>query len=149
MELLTRSRYLLSMSEDKWTERQKSRADILFEKHPKIKESHSLLCSLRSVFCSKTASRDVGREKLHQWYTKVTECTLREMKTVRDTIKQREEHVLNYFVNRSTNASAESLNSKLKSFRVQLRGISDLPFFLFRLTRVLWLRSYPHTELRQ
>ena len=137
VELLTRSKYLLSMSGDKWTERQKARADILFEYHPKIKESHSLLCSLRSVFCRKTASRDDGREKLHQWYTTVTECTLREMKAVRDAIKQREDHVLNYFVNHSTNASAESLNSKLKSFRAQLRGISDLSFFLFRLTRVM------------
>lgn len=137
VELLTRSKYLVSRSGDKWSERQKERAELLFGSHPQIKETYSLLCSLRNVFSIKTKSREDGRRKLHEWYGKVAACTNREMKTVRDTIKSREEHVLNYFVNRATNAAAESLNSKLKSFRALLRGVSDLPFFLFRLTRVL------------
>ncbi|MDD6314474.1 MAG: DDE transposase, partial [Porphyromonadaceae bacterium] len=42
----------------------------------------------------------------------------------------------NYFINRSTNASAESLNSKLKGFRSQLHGVSDLPFFMYRISRI-------------
>lgn len=48
----------------------------------------------------------------------------------------REEEILNYFVNRSTNASAESLNAKIKLFRALLRGIVDKKFFLFRLTKI-------------
>ena len=43
---------------------------------------------------------------------------------------------LNYFVNRSTNAAAESLNSKMKGFRSELRGVRDLPFFLYRCTMI-------------
>ncbi|MBR1569717.1 MAG: transposase, partial [Bacteroidales bacterium] len=35
-----------------------------------------------------------------------------------------------------TNASAESFNSKIKSFRAQVRGVSDLPFFMFRLCKL-------------
>ena len=31
--------------------------------------------------------------------------------------KSKEDEVLNYFVNRATNAAAESLNSKMKGFR--------------------------------
>jgi transposase len=65
---------------------------------------------------------------------KVADCTLREVKSARDAIKAKEEEVLNYFINRSTNASAESLNSKLKLFRAQLHGVSDLPFFLYRVS---------------
>ena len=42
---------------------------------------------------------------------------LRELIAVRDTIKSKDEYVLNYFNNRSTNAAAESLNSKMKGFR--------------------------------
>ena len=49
-----------------------------------------------------------------------------------DIAKRKEDEVLNYFINRSTNAHAESLNSKLKGFRAQLRGVQDLPFFMFR-----------------
>jgi len=51
----------------------------------------------------------------------------------------REDEVLNYFSNRPTNAAAESLNAKMKGFRSQLRGISDLPFFMYRLGVLLGL----------
>ena len=75
-------------------------------------------------------------EKLHGWYKTVNRCTIREVKSARDAIKSREDNVLNYFIARSTNASAESLNSKMKAFRAQLRGVSDLPFFMYRLSTI-------------
>lgn len=37
-----------------------------------------------------------------------------------------------YFDNRSTNASAESFNAKIKAFRAQFRGVRNIDFFLFR-----------------
>lgn len=136
IELLTRSKYLLSVSGEKWTDRQKARAKILFEMFPKIEQAYSLICSLRSVFSNKSIDRTVAKIKLHEWYQKVSACTLREVKAARDAIKYKEEEVLNYFINRSTNAHAESLNSKLKGFRAQLRGVQDLPFFMFRTTMI-------------
>ncbi|MBQ6689657.1 MAG: transposase, partial [Bacteroidales bacterium] len=45
-------------------------------------------------------------------------------------------NILNIFNNISTNASAESLNSKIKAFRKQLRGVSDVKYFLFRLAKI-------------
>lgn len=66
---------------------------------------------------------------LHKWYDKVTECTLREVKSVIDTIKTYEDEILNYFISCSTNASVESLNSKLKAFISQLRGVRDFSVF--------------------
>ena len=48
----------------------------------------------------------------------------------------REENILSYFIDRSTDASAESFNSKLKAFRAQLRGIRDLPFFIYRICKI-------------
>ena len=44
---------------------------------------------------------------------------------------------LNYFDGRKTNASAESLNSKIKCFRAQVKGVIDMPFFMYRLVTVL------------
>lgn len=52
-ELLIRSRYLLFKSADKWTERQKQRAEILFEEYPDIKNAYSLCHSLRMIFAKK------------------------------------------------------------------------------------------------
>ena len=63
-------------------------------------------------------------------------CTLREMKSARDALKSREEDLLNYFTTRSSNAMAESFNSKIKAFRAQLRGVTDIPFFMFRLCKI-------------
>ena len=77
-----------------------------------------------------------GGEKLHGWYKTVNRCTIREVKSARDAIKSREDNVLNYFIARSTNASAESLNSKLKGFRAQVGGVSDLPFFMYRVCQI-------------
>lgn len=74
--------------------------------------------------------------KLHEWYQAIADYSLREVKSARDAIKDREEYVLNYFINRATNAAAESLNSKHKCFRAQVRGVSDLPFFMYRVCQI-------------
>lgn len=84
----------------------------------------------------KTLTKETAREKLHSWYKTVNRCTIREVKSARDAIKSREDNVLNYFIARSSNASAESLNSKLKGFRAQLRSVSDLPFFMYRICTI-------------
>ncbi|WP_299063766.1 transposase [uncultured Polaribacter sp.] len=48
----------------------------------------------------------------------------------------KKQNILNYFYNRSTNASAESFNFKIKAFRTQFRGVRNIEFFLFRLTNI-------------
>ena len=70
-------------------------------------------------------------------YDLVTVLTrIKEIISVRDTIKSKEEYILNYFNNRSTNASAESFNSKVKGLRAQVHGVNDLPFFMFRCAKI-------------
>ncbi|WP_442957532.1 transposase [Polaribacter sp.] len=44
--------------------------------------------------------------------------------------------MLNYFDNRSTNASAEYFNAKIKAFRAQFSGVRNIEFFLFRLSNI-------------
>jgi len=52
------------------------------------------------------------------------------------TLDYHYDNILNYFNNRNTNASAESFNAKIKRFRAEFRGVRDLQFFLFRLTKI-------------
>lgn len=138
VELLTRCKYLLSQKDDdKWGDSKRLRAKILFERYPKIQEAYCLMCKWKAIFRDKKTTRDEAKIKIHKWYDEVTECTLREMKSVRDTFREREEDILNFFVNRSSNAPAESLNSKIKCFRSLLRGVSDVQFFIFRVATVL------------
>ena len=79
---------------------------------------------------------DVPAESLRSWYTKVSEFGNKAFNDIAAAMYDREDEILNYFVNRSTNASAESLNAKIKQSRVLLRGIVDKRFFLFRLTKI-------------
>ena len=137
VEALTRCRKQLSMSREKWSKTQEMRAKILFELYPKLEEAYNLINSLRAVFRNKKLTKETAKEKLGGWYEKVAACTLREIKSVRDTIKFYEDEILNYFIKRQTNASAESLNSKIKCFRAQVKGVRDIPFFMYRLATVL------------
>lgn len=136
VELLTRSRYLISQSREKWTESQKQRADILFSLYPDMLSGYNLVNDLRNIFKNKALTADTASNRLEQWYQKVDTSALEALKNVADTIQSRQEHVVNYFNERHTNASAESLNSKIKGFRSMLRGVSDLPFFMYRIATV-------------
>jgi transposase len=135
-ELLSRSRYQLMVSQDKWTETQKERGRILFELYPDIKESYSLVHSLRCIFNNRGATKSFAANSIKEWFKKVEAFGNDAFNVAASTIKDRLDEVLNYFVNRSTNASAESLNSKIKQFRAQLRGVIDVNFFLFRLSMI-------------
>ncbi|MBF0729363.1 transposase, partial [Bacteroides acidifaciens] len=56
--------------------------------------------------------------------------------TIAATLYDRSEEILNFYINRASNAAAESFNAKIKQFRAQLRGVIDIPFFLYRLTKI-------------
>ncbi len=126
-QLLARSRYLLFKSSEKWTEKQKTRAALLFEMYPNIKKGYSLTHSLRMIF-SKNDDKVVARTKLAKWFNDITESGFKSFNTISATVYSHYPEILNYFDNRSTNASAESFNAKLKAFRATIRGVNDTSF---------------------
>lgn len=134
-QLLARSRYLLFKSGDKWTKKQKERAKILFDLYPDIKKAYSLTHSLRMIF-SHTETKGVAYTKLARWFNDVTESEFKSFNTISATVYTHYTTILNFFDNRSTNASAESFNAKIKAFRATQRGVTDIPFFLFRLSNI-------------
>ena len=134
-QLLARSRYLLFKSSEKWSKSQKERAEILFAQYPDLKEAYSLTHSLRMIF-SRRVTKNEARLLLARWYDKVDNSRLVAFNTIAGTIYEHYEEILNFFVHRSTNAFAESFNAKIKAFRAQLRGVTDLKFFLYRLTKL-------------
>lgn len=134
-QLLARSRYLLFKSPEKWTSTQKYRAKILFAQYPDIQKAYSLSHSLRMIF-SKNNHKAIAYTKLARWYDMVNKTGFKSFNTISATIYTHYPQILNYFDNRSTNASAESFNAKLKSFRSALRGVRDICFFLFRVAKI-------------
>lgn len=134
-QLLARSRYLLFKSQEKWTEKQQQRANILFERYPDIKKAYILTHRLRMIF-SQTKTKGVAYTKLAHWFKDITESGFKSFNTISATIYSHYPEILNFFDNRSTNASAESFNAKIKAFRATQRGVTDIPFFLYRLSKI-------------
>jgi len=134
-QLLARSRYLLFKSPNNWSKSQKARAKVLFERYSDVKEAYSLTYSLRMSY-NKHIHRDVARLSLARWYNKVADSKFKSFNIISATIYEHYEEILNFFTNRYTNASAESFNAKIKSYRASLRGITDISFFLYRLINI-------------
>lgn len=134
-QLLARSRYILFKSAEKWTPKQKHRADILFEQYPDIKKAYSLTHALRMIF-THTKIKGVAYTKMAKWFNDITDSGFKSFNTISATVYTHYPEILNFFDNRSTNASAESFNAKIKAFRATQRGVRDIPFFLFRLSKI-------------
>lgn len=134
-QLLARSRYLLFKSANNWTKSQKRRAEILFAQYPDLKEAYYLTHKLRLIF-TQTKNKAVAYTKLARWYHAVEQAGYKSFRSIKNTIQDHYQGILNYFDNRSTNASAESFNAKLKAFRSTLRGVRDINFFLFRVAKI-------------
>jgi transposase len=134
-QLLARSRYLLFKPKHKWNDSQKIRARLLFELFPNIQNAYQLAQDLKSIY-DHNYDKNVARLKLANWYNQVEKQGFKSFNTIVRTIQNNYEKILNYFNNRSTNASAESFNAKVKEFRAMFRGVKDVKFFLYRLTKL-------------
>ena len=134
-QILARSKHTLMMSQNKWTDIQRHRANILFRHYPILKAAYHLAMELRSIFNSKISpAKAMG--KLNNWYEKVSALANNSFRSVIKTFKNHAPTILNYFRRRATNASAEAFNSKVKIFRSQMRGVRDRDFFIFRLVKL-------------
>lgn len=134
-QLLARAKYILTKHESKWTKSQRWRADIIFEFYPELRRAYELAMELTDIF-NRRYIKDVARTKLARWFNEVEKLTGNAFQTVIDTFVNHYDTILNFFVNRQTNAAAESFNAKVKAFRSQFRGVVDIPFFLFRLSKL-------------
>lgn len=134
-QMLARSRYLLYKSEQNWTIEQATRATILFELYPDIRKAYGLSQKLSWIY-NNTKDKTYALSRLAKWHEDVEQAGFKSFNTLSRTIANHYQRILNYFDNRSTNASAESFNAKIKAFRAQYRGVRDVNFFLFRIYKL-------------
>ena len=134
-QLLARAKFILTKHKSKWTESQRLRAEIIFENYPELKKAYDLAMELTDIY-NAGSIKDAARLKLARWFNKVEKLGVDNFYTVIDTFKNHYDTILNFFVNRATNANAESFNAKVKAFRAQFRGVTDIPFFLYRLMKL-------------
>ena len=92
---------------------------------------------LTNIFNQRINVKGIALTKLAHWYEKVQAIGSKYFNSVVHTIENNYSTIINYFDRRSTNASAESFNAKVKAFRSQFRGVRDISFFIFRLVKIL------------
>jgi transposase len=74
--------------------------------------------------------------RFNNWINEGATKEMKDFYTVANTVKNNLENIINFFMNRNTNANAESFNSKIKLFRANQRGVVDTKFFFFRLHKL-------------
>lgn len=133
-ELLARSRFLLFRMPSKWTDNQKERAAILFKEYPKLRNAYRLAIKFRRIYEQRSPQR--AKARIGQWFREIKFWKIDQFTTVANSIRLHLDTILNFFINRSTNAFAESFNAKIKLFRANLRGVTNTKFFLFRMEKL-------------
>jgi len=90
----------------------------------------------RNFYEAKTMNTAIKR--LEKWFEKIESYKTQfpAFVTAAQSIKHHQAAIMQYFIERSTNASAESFNAKIKGFRALLRGVRDMEFFLFRVSKL-------------
>ena len=134
-QILARSKHTLMISQEKWTDIQRHRANILFRHYPILKKAYLLAMQMPLIFNLKISPAK-AMAKFNEWYGKVLELGNNNFRSVIKTFKNHAPTILNYFRRRATNASAEAFNSKVKIFRAQMRGVRDRNFFIFRIAKL-------------
>ena len=134
-QIMARSRHIILMHKTKWNTQQQERAAILFRMFPKLEEAYNIYLELVDIFNKKSKPAE-ARLNLARWYNKVEAFGDDGFSKVIETFENHNATIINYFQDRLTNASAESFNAKIKAFRAQLRGVTDVKYFLFRLQNI-------------
>ena len=134
-QIMARSRHIILMHKTKWNTQQQERAAILFRMFPKLEEAYNIYLELVDIFNKKSKPAE-ARLNLARWYNKVEAFGDDGFSKVIETFENHNATIVNYFQDRLTNASAESFNAKIKAFRAQLRGVTDVKYFLFRLQNI-------------
>lgn len=132
-QILAKSRHVILKNKSKWNKQQTERARVLFEQFPLLEKAYNLNMKLTEIFNRRFKIIGEARLALAKWYNEVSEFDCKVFDKVLDTFQNHNNTILNYFLGRLTNASAESFNAKIKAFRTQLRGVTDVRFFMFRL----------------
>lgn len=134
-QLLARCRYALMRREGSIKDpNQWLRLRIAFDRHPELERAWRHTQELGAVY--RNTDRSTAENQLDRWIDETHRYDHENFKSAAESIRWHRDTILNFFDNRSTNASAESFNARIKLFRANQKGVRDTKFFLFRLTKL-------------
>jgi transposase len=136
LSLLSRSRYRLLQSSDKWTDKAKEIMDEVFKISKNLETAYHLSQEFKRWYSGDDSRNIILKgDNLQKWYKTVSDFGSKNFNPVVKMIKKHEKYILNYFLELHTNANAEQLNQKINLFMANNFGIKNRKFFFFRLAK--------------
>jgi len=134
-QLLTKSRYLLFKSKDKWNEDEKIIAGHLFRVYPKIQLAYQYVERLRHWYniANKVKPKWWLEKHLEQWVEDIEQDFPKSSKFICKMLMKHQQHIINFFSDGLTNSKAENLNGKIQRFVANNYGLRNRDFFYYRL----------------
>ncbi len=135
-QILARSKHTLMTAQNKWTDIQRHRANILFSHYPILKDAYRLAMELRRIFNMKI-SPTKAMEKMNGWYEKAMALVNNNFRSVIKTFKNHapdNPQLLPSVCHQRLRRSVQTPKSKY--FGSQMRGVRDRDFFIFRLIKL-------------
>lgn len=133
-QLLARARYLLYKRPEQWTQTQVVRAALLFQLYPNIEQAYRHSWEFRRIY--ELTSKEKATEQMKEWVQGIKNGGLEQFNSAAQSVQNHWKSILNFFNHRSTNAHAESFNAQIKLFRANLRGVTNVSLFLFRMEKI-------------
>jgi transposase len=131
-EHLKGSRWVLVKNQKDLNEKQRAKLESLYQASPELIVCHQLKEQFRTIFETVT-DREKARLALRRWMKQVEKFNITALQTFLVTLKNWFELILNYFVERWTNAFAEGINNKIKLIKRRAFGFTNFDHFRLRI----------------
>lgn len=131
-EQLKGSRWALVKNQKDLNEKQRAKLENLYQVSPELKTCHQLKEEFRTIFETIT-DREKARAALLRWIKQVENQSVAALQSFLVTLKNWLELILNYFIERWTNAFAEGINNKIKLIKRRAFGFTNFDHFRLRI----------------
>jgi len=131
-EQLKGSRWVLVKNQKDLNEKQRAKLDSLYQVSPELKACHQLKEQFRTIFETIT-DREKARTALLRWIKQVEKQSVTALQSFLVTLKNWFDLILNYFLERWTNAFAEGINNKIKLIKRRAFGYTNFDHFRLRI----------------
>lgn len=131
-EQLKGSRWVLVKNQKDLNEKQRAKLERLYLASPELKVCHQLKEQFRKIF-ETSIDREKARTALIRWIAKVEKMKLTTFQSFLVTLRNWFELILNYFLERCTNAFAEGINNKIKLIKRRAFGFTNFDHFRLRI----------------
>lgn len=131
-EQLKGSRWVLVKNQKDLNEKQRAKLERLYQASPELKICHQLKEQFRTIFETVT-DREQARVALRRWMKQVEKQSVTALQSFLVTLKNWFDLILNYFLERWTNAFAEGVNNKIQLIKRRAFGFTNFDHFRLRI----------------